>query len=41
MMARGETAYRGATPQEKVIPTRKFVDELAARKILIDEVLVA
>jgi lysine 6-dehydrogenase len=35
MMARGETAYRGATPQEKVVPTQKFVDELAKRNILI------
>jgi len=40
MMARGTTAYRGATPQEKVIPTQKFVDELAARKITIQESFV-
>lgn len=37
MMARGETAFRGATPQEKVIPTKKFVDELAKRRIIIDQ----
>ncbi len=37
MMARGETAYRGATPQEKVIPTQRFVDELAKRNIVIEE----
>lgn len=41
MMARGETAHKGATPQEKVIPTQKFVDELTARKILIDESVLA
>jgi lysine 6-dehydrogenase len=40
MMADGETAYRGATPQEKVIPTQKFVNELAKRKILIKESFV-
>lgn len=35
MMARGETARRGATPQETVIPPDKFVRELAARNITV------
>ena len=33
MMAKGEVAVRGATPQEKVIDPTKFVDELARRDI--------
>ncbi len=37
MMAKGEVAMRGATPQEKVIDPEKFVAELARRKINISE----
>jgi lysine 6-dehydrogenase len=35
MMARGEVSTRGATPQEKVIDSEKFVAELARRNIVI------
>lgn len=39
MMARGETAVKGATPQEKAIDAEKFVAELEGRniKIISDE----
>ncbi len=37
MMAKGEVAERGATPQETVIDPDKFVAELARRNIQIDE----
>jgi len=39
MMARGETASRGALPQERCIPPGRFVAELAARGINIEETL--
>jgi lysine 6-dehydrogenase len=39
MMARGETAARGAIPQERCIPAQAFVDELARRDIKINESL--
>lgn len=35
MMARGEVATRGATPQEKVIDPEKFVEEIGKRNIRI------
>lgn len=35
MMAKGEVSERGATPQEKVIDSDKFIKELAWRNILI------
>lgn len=37
MMARGDVAARGATPQEKAIDAAKFVQELARRDISIKE----
>ncbi len=37
MMARGEVSVRGATPQEKAIDPKRFVDELARRNINIVE----
>ena len=37
MMARGETASKGAIPQERCIPADAFVAELARRDIRIDE----
>jgi lysine 6-dehydrogenase len=37
MMARGLTTERGAIPQERCIPAARFVEELAARDIKIDE----
>ncbi len=37
MMGRGETLMKGATPQELAIPTDKFITELAARDIKIQE----
>jgi hypothetical protein len=37
MMVRGETAERGARPQELVVPPDKFVAALAARDIHISE----
>lgn len=37
MMAKGEVAKRGATPQEKVIDSDRFVTELARRNIVIRE----
>lgn len=39
MMASGETLMKGATPQERCIPTDKFVAALAARNIVITETL--
>ena len=39
MMARGETTSRGALPQERCIPPHRFVKELAARAINIEETL--
>ncbi|HYP27354.1 MAG TPA: saccharopine dehydrogenase C-terminal domain-containing protein [Blastocatellia bacterium] len=37
MMARGETAEKGAIPQERCVPPDAFVKALAARNIRIDE----
>lgn len=37
MMAKGEVSTRGATPQEKVIDSEKFVTELTRRNIIIRE----
>jgi lysine 6-dehydrogenase len=37
MMARGDVAKKGAMPQERCIPTQKFMDELAKRKIDVKE----
>jgi len=37
MMARGETTSKGALPQERCIPPQLFMDELAKRKIEINE----
>jgi lysine 6-dehydrogenase len=37
MMARGETTSRGAVPQERSVPPARFVEELAARDIRIEE----
>ncbi len=37
MMAKGEVAERGATPQEKVIDSEKFITELEKRNIVIEE----
>jgi lysine 6-dehydrogenase len=37
MMARGETSGVGAIPQERSVPPRRFVEELAARDIRINE----
>jgi len=39
MMARNQTTSKGALPQEKCIPPDAFMDELAARKILIEKSL--
>ena len=39
MMARGETSGTGAIPQERSVPPRRFVEELAARDIIIKESL--
>ena len=41
MMARGETAERGAIPQELCVPPARFVAELSARNILINEQTIA
>lgn len=35
MMAKGEVSERGATPQEKVIDSERFIAELARRNIII------
>ncbi|MEZ5346292.1 MAG: saccharopine dehydrogenase C-terminal domain-containing protein [Pyrinomonadaceae bacterium] len=37
MMAKGEVEARGATPQEKVINSDRFVEELARRNIIIGQ----
>jgi lysine 6-dehydrogenase len=37
MMARGDIEEKGAIPQELCVPPQKFVDELAARDIVISE----
>ncbi len=37
MMARGETSGVGAIPQERSVPPQRFVEELAARDIKIEE----
>jgi lysine 6-dehydrogenase len=37
MMARGDVAKKGAMPQERCIPTQKFMDELAKRNIVVAE----
>lgn len=37
MMARGETSGTGAIPQERSVPPQRFVEELAARNININE----
>jgi len=37
MMARGEVTKKGALPQERCIPTQKFMDELAKRNIDVKE----
>jgi lysine 6-dehydrogenase len=37
MMARGDIREKGAIPQERCVPPQKFVDELAARDIVIAE----
>src|SRR5688500_14742966 len=37
MMARNQTTSKGALPQEKCIPPDAFMDELAARKIVVDK----
>jgi lysine 6-dehydrogenase len=37
MMARGETSGTGAIPQERSVPPARFVEELAARGIVIKE----
>src|SRR5688500_17471305 len=37
MMARGETSGTGAVPQERSVPPRRFVEELVARNIIINE----
>ncbi|HEX6085142.1 MAG TPA: saccharopine dehydrogenase C-terminal domain-containing protein [Thermoanaerobaculia bacterium] len=36
MMARGQTTAKGALPQERCIPPDPFMDELAARRIVVD-----
>ena len=36
MMARNQTTSKGALPQERCIPPNAFMDELAARKIVVD-----
>jgi lysine 6-dehydrogenase len=36
MMARGQTAAKGALPQERCIPPDPFMNELAARRIVVD-----
>jgi lysine 6-dehydrogenase len=36
MMARNQTSSKGALPQERCIPPDAFMDELAARKIVVD-----
>lgn len=36
MMARGQTTAKGALPQERCIPPGPFMNELAARRIIVD-----
>jgi lysine 6-dehydrogenase len=36
MMARNQTTSKGALPQERCIPPNEFMEELAARKIVVD-----
>ena len=36
MMARNQTTSKGALPQERCIPPDAFMDELAARRIVVD-----
>lgn len=40
MMARGETLDKGATPQELIVPTDRFLEELTRRNIHIQESFV-
>jgi len=40
MMARGDVEAKGAVPQERCVPARQFVDELARRGIKIKEELL-
>ena len=40
MMARGDITKTGAIPQERCVPPARFVAELAARDIRIDETLI-
>lgn len=37
MMARGETTLKGALPQERCLPPQPFMDELARRKIRVEQ----
>lgn len=37
MMARNQTTSKGALPQERCIPPQRFMDELAAREIVVKE----
>lgn len=37
MMARGQVRTRGALPQERCVPPEEFMEELAARKIVVEE----
>ena len=37
MMARGQTTRKGAQPQERCIPPDAFMEELAARKIVVEQ----
>ncbi len=40
MMARGQTTSKGALPQERCIPPEPFMEELAKRKIRVEEAWV-
>ena len=40
MMARGQVRTNGALPQERCIPPEDFMEELAARKIVVEETWV-
>jgi lysine 6-dehydrogenase len=37
MMARGQITRKGALPQERCVPPQLFMDELAARKIVVEQ----
>jgi lysine 6-dehydrogenase len=37
MMARGQTTAKGALPQERCVPPQLFMDELARRRIVVQE----